>query len=279
MTMELKRQLNSLQERSAHLLDSLKAFRRGYRYGQHVSSDFLPSAVAVSNPLERYFDLHTTGPGIWKWRHYFSAYERHLSKFRGLEAHVLEVGIYSGGSLDMWREYFGEKAQIYGADIQPSCRAYESARTQVFIGDQADPDFWQYFIRKVPRLDVVIDDGGHQTSQQIPTLEALFPHLQPGGVYICEDVHDPFNPFLSYIDGLSRGLHAVRSFEVGVDLTVDPIKFQRLVDSVHLYPFLAVIERRGATLDRLEAPKHGTEWEPFLRAPIPGGDENITPTP
>jgi len=32
------------------------------------------------NPLEAYFDAHIEGPGIWKWRHYFDVYDRHLEK-------------------------------------------------------------------------------------------------------------------------------------------------------------------------------------------------------
>jgi hypothetical protein len=50
---------------------------------------------------------------------------------------VLEIGIYSGGSLLMWKEYFGENAKIYGVDIHESGRGFEDERTKVFIGDQA----------------------------------------------------------------------------------------------------------------------------------------------
>ena len=64
------------------------------------------------NPLESYFDAHTTGPGIWKWRHYFDIYHRHFSKFVGKEVHILEIGIFSGGSLGMWKEYFGPQCRV-----------------------------------------------------------------------------------------------------------------------------------------------------------------------
>src|ERR1700722_9348231 len=94
------------------------------------------------NPLERFFDERTTGPGIWKWRHYFEIYDRHFRHFRGKEITFLEIGIFSGGSLDMWADYFGPKARIYGVDIEPACRAYENERIKVFIGDQADRQFW-----------------------------------------------------------------------------------------------------------------------------------------
>ena len=107
----------------------------------------------------------------------------------------------------MWREYFGERVHVYGIDIDPQCRAYERPGVRVFIGDQADPEFWRGFLMEVPTLDIVVDDGGHQAHQQRATLEALLPHLRPGGVYVCEDVHGRLNPFLDYVHNLSRSLH------------------------------------------------------------------------
>ena len=84
-------------------------------------------AQAHPNHLREFFDGHRTGPGIWKWRHYFDIYDRHFAKFRGRELNLLEVGIYSGGSLMMWRDYFGNRCTIHGVDNQPECRAYESS--------------------------------------------------------------------------------------------------------------------------------------------------------
>src|SRR3954468_13923984 len=75
-----------------------------------------PSAAEsnIDSPLERYFDSVSEGPGIWKWRHYFPVYHRHLSKFVDKEVHIVEIGIYSGGSLPMWLDYFGEGCHVYG---------------------------------------------------------------------------------------------------------------------------------------------------------------------
>jgi len=98
--------------------------------------------------------------------------------------HVLEIGIYSGGSLEMWRDYFGPKARIYGVDIEPACRVYESDSVNIFIGDQGDRQFWQ-FRRKVPALDIVIDDGDHNPEHQIVSVEELLPFLRPDRVYFC----------------------------------------------------------------------------------------------
>ena len=160
-----------------------------------------------SNPLQEFFDNRKQGPGIWKWNHYFDIYDRHFRRFRGQEVHVLEIGIYSGGSLEMWCDYFGPKARIYGVDIEFACRAYENDNVKIFIGDQADRMFWREFRRKVPALDIVIDDGGHHPKQQIVSLEELLPFLRPGGVYFCEDVHGGFNRFASYIHGLGHRLN------------------------------------------------------------------------
>ena len=105
------------------------------------------------NPLLQYFAGHREGRGIWKFNHYFAAYDRHFSRFRGRNVHILEIGIYSGGSLDMWRSYFGPQPKIYGVDIEPSCKAYESDSVRVFIGDQADRSFWRRVREEVPDLD------------------------------------------------------------------------------------------------------------------------------
>ena len=96
----------------------------------------------VSNPLLAYFNAHKEGAGIWKWMHYFDIYQRHFHKFAGREVHVLEVGIYGGGSLSMWREYFGERCHVYGVEIDAACMAHSGEKTKVFIGDQADRVFW-----------------------------------------------------------------------------------------------------------------------------------------
>src|SRR4051812_2508259 len=83
---------------------------QGFRYGRKLepARDARPfPATAEPNALLQYFDAHTEGPGIWKFRHYFEIYQRHFAKFVGQDVHVVEIGVYSGGSLNMWKEYFG----------------------------------------------------------------------------------------------------------------------------------------------------------------------------
>src|ERR1700733_14666478 len=58
-------------------------------------------AEADPNPLRLYFDEIREGPGVWKWLHYFEIYHRHLAKFVGRQITMVEVGVYSGGSMPM----------------------------------------------------------------------------------------------------------------------------------------------------------------------------------
>jgi Methyltransferase domain len=222
-----------------------------------------------SNPLEEFFDKQKEGRGIWKWRHYFEIYERHFQTFRGQPVHFLEIGVYSGGSLSMWAEYFGSEARIYGVDTEPACKHYETETTKVFIGDQSDRNFWKRFRDSVPVLDIVVDDGGHTPMQQTVSLQELLPHLRPGGIYLCEDITGNANEFASHVHEFAHQLNAFDNVTQNLDdnerrLVSKSTELQSAMHSVHLYPFVAVIEKRRTPLIELVAPKHGTKWEPFL---------------
>jgi cephalosporin hydroxylase len=237
------------------------AARDGYRFACSLQAPTAGVSLGepTNNALTAYFEEHTEGPGLWKWRHYFDIYDRHFSKFVGREVHVVEIGIYSGGSLAMWRHYFGDGARIYGVDIEDACRAYEAQDVRVFIGDQGDPDFWRQFLREVPRIDIVVDDGGHHPKQQITTLKALLPRMAPGGVFLCEDIHGAAHDFHAFMDGFTRPLSVVPPF-----VRTAPSALQQHVSSVHRYPLVMVIEKPDLPVADFEAPRHGTEWQPFI---------------
>ncbi len=199
---------------------------------------------------------------IWKWDHYFDVYHRHFGKFVGRDVNVLEIGVYSGGSLEMWKAYFGPRCRIYGVDIEESCKCYEDDATEIVIGDQADRDFWKTFRERVPVVDILVDDGGHQKEQQIVTLEEMLPHLQPGGVYVCEDVHGEHNGFSGYMQGLVSNLNVYKAS--GEKRIVHATGFQSSIHSVHFYPYVTVIEKADRPVKQFLSLKHGTQWQPFL---------------
>jgi len=227
-----------------------------YEYSQSYE-DVVPENTLVKkeneNPLWDYFQNHKEGHGIWKWEHYFDVYHKHFAKFVGKKVDVLEIGIYSGGSLDMWRSYFGGNCHIYGVDIEEACKEYGNDYVSVFIGDQESPAFWNDFKSKVEGIDVLIDDGGHTPEQQQVTLEQMLQHIRPGGVYICEDIHGTFNKFSAYATSLVNELNSM-----GIS------QFQSAIHSIHFYPYMLVIEKHAVQPKKLNAPKHGTIWQPFF---------------
>lgn len=210
------------------------------------------------NDLEQFFDQHS-GRLIHKWRHYFEIYDRHFSRFRGKPINIVEFGVSQGGSLQMWRHYFGPEAKVFGVDINPNCKQFEETGVQIFIGDQADRDFLRSLARTLPPIDILIDDGGHTMQQQIRTFEELFPCVAPHGVYLCEDLHTSYwkrfgggyrrrGSFIEYSKGFVDALHAwhtrqPRRFEVS--------EFTRTVHSVHYYDSIVVVEKRP-----MSAPTH-----------------------
>lgn len=216
-----------------------------------------------SNPLKAWFDAHTAGAGVWKWEHYFDVYHQWFAKFRGKPVNVCEVGVYSGGSLEMWRDYFGPQAMIYGVDIEVACKQYEKDGIRIFIGDQGDRGFWKNFKAAVPRLDILIDDGSHEAAHQIITAEEMLPHLAPGGVYLCEDIHGTGHGFNDFTAWASRSLNEnipVPGCEV---ISFRPSPFQREIASVHVYPYVTVIEKNLAPVEMFRAPAHGSDWVQF----------------
>jgi hypothetical protein len=246
-------------------LKLLPSVARGLEFGRSGSfsspADSTGSDSPEVNPLLDYFNAHTEGPGLWKWLHYFDIYHRHFKKFVGREVHVLEVGIYSGGSLGMWRDYFGKGCHIYGVDIEPACMTYKSDGIDVFIGDQSDRSFWKQFREAVPKIDILIDDGGHAPEQQRITLEEMLPHIRPGGVYLCEDIGS--NTFGGYVSGLACDMNASKRTDDSFDAPITPSSFQASVRSITQYPYVTVIEKHDNNPGLFISRKQGTEWQPY----------------
>lgn len=140
----------------------------------------------MNDTLRPLFEKHT-GRLIHKADHYIEIYETYFSKYIDKEVIILEIGIAHGGSLQMWKKYFGNKARIYAVDINPECKTLEEENVNIYIGSQQDKVFLSNLIKEIPRPDIIIDDGGHTMKQQITTFEVLYPHVKENGIYLCED--------------------------------------------------------------------------------------------
>lgn len=135
-----------------------------------------------NNPLEEYF-RENHGRRIHKWIHYFDIYHRHFQRFRGQPVSILEFGVQHGGSMQMWRDYFGPSARIHGVDIDPRCAAVGNPKDTIFIGDQEDRDFLRSVVDEIGSIDIVIEDGGHRMGQQVATFEEVYPRMSADGVF------------------------------------------------------------------------------------------------
>jgi len=143
----------------------------------------------MANDLYSFYAQHRNTRVMHKWSHYFEVYERCLSNIRHTNPTLLEIGVQLGGSVEMWREYFGPSARIYGIDINPTAIEHQDVATKVFISDQQDRAFLRSVVQEIGPPDVVIDDGGHTANQQITAFEELYPALSGNGIYIVEDTH------------------------------------------------------------------------------------------
>lgn len=153
-------------------------------------------------------DLFANNKGsiVHKWHHYIPLYDRYFSQFRGRSVRFLEIGVAQGGSLELWRNFFGNNAIIYGIDIDPSCLKFNGKAGQVRIGSQTDKAFLESVVEEMGGVDIVLDDGSHHMEKTPLSLEFLFPFLNNGGIYMIEDLHT------SYWKGFGGGYRTKANF-------------------------------------------------------------------
>jgi len=205
----------------------------------------------ASNPLREYFEKNQ-GATIDKWLHYFDIYDRHFARFRDRPVTVVEIGVFLGGSLAMWRDYFGPAARIIGIDIDERCRDLAPPKTEIRIGSQTDRDFLRALKKELGTIDVLIDDGGHHMDQQLITFDELFPAVSAEGIYLAEDIHTSYWP--AYGGGLQRPGTFIEFAKTLIDhlhawYSPDPQHFApsiatRSIDGPHFYDSVLVIEKR-----------------------------------
>jgi hypothetical protein len=120
---------------------------------------------------------------------YLDLYSKYLTDMRGSARAVLELGVQSGGSLKMWREFFPE-ATVIGVDIEDCRHLFDDKSIIFFQGRQEDPSLFAHIFRSthIDKFDVIVDDASHFGLYAKKSFDLLFDdHLSPGGFYIIED--------------------------------------------------------------------------------------------
>jgi len=143
---------------------------------------------------------------------YFHVYDKIFSGYRDKDITFVDVGVAAGGSLYMWRDFFGSNARIIDIEFNPEAKVLEKEGFEIFIGNQSDQFFWKDFYSKVGPIDILLDDGGHTYIQQIVTLESSIKNINNGGVIVTEDVHT------SYLSGFGvRNLSLINYAKKKID--------------------------------------------------------------
>lgn len=129
-----------------------------------------------------------------KHHNYTKLYADYFKEFRYKSITVLELGVgghenpkQGGASLRTWQEFF-PNGLIIGVDNEKKDLQLP-VRVVTYLGSQDDPDLIERIRHRHGRFDIVIDDASHVSSLTIDAFKAVYPHLKPGGLYVCEDTH------------------------------------------------------------------------------------------
>jgi len=200
--------------------------------------------------LRQVFEQHR-GRFIGKIDHFFDDYETHFARYRNTPVRLLEIGIDKGGSLELWRSYFGPDAEIHGIDINPAAAAHAPPDAVIHIGSQDDKPFMSQVLSQGRPFDIVIDDASHLMAHQIETFNTVYPAISDNGLYICEDSFTSYwkeyggqlggkDTFLEYTKGLIDELHAYWAS----DADFEPTEFTAITQSICIYSGAVVFQRK-----------------------------------
>jgi hypothetical protein len=186
---------------------------------------------------------------IHKWKHYFPIYERHFKDFIYKPVTFIEIGCGLGGSLQMWKQYFGPHARIVGIDVNPECKRYTEDQIEIHIGPQQETKFLQYVLDRVGTPDIVLDDGSHVMSHIAATFNFFYPKMLKNGVYVVEDLHTAY--WEEYEGGLRRPATFIEVCKNLVDElnadhsrgALEATEFTKSTFGMHFYDSVVVFER------------------------------------
>lgn len=208
----------------------------------------IPNMIIPTNEMEDFYfkEAHNV---MNKWWHYFEVYHQFFSKYIGTDVRILEIGVFKGGSMQMWKKYFGDKAHIVGIDIDERCKSYEADNIHICIGSQADEKFLKEVSEKWGPFDIILDDGSHIMEHQIITFETMFPLLKNGGVFICEDCHTSYmkeygggykkkDSFIEYSKGFVDSVNSQFFEDKDINTAISDY-----IKACHYYDSMVVIEK------------------------------------
>ena len=146
---------------------------------------------------------------------YDEIYDIILKPYADKAGHMLEIGVYMGGSLLVWQDYFS-KMKITGLDDNPIVpnsilKKYNSDRIDYQIGNAYSKKIFNKLMKKNPNgFDIIIDDGTHILDDQLKFIDLYLKTVRKGGLLVIEDVQSTIN-----ISKLIKRIHDVLDPQFG----------------------------------------------------------------
>ena len=197
--LSLKKYKDMIQ--NSDILENLvKTFCVNIKYSSHIRGQSFRIDIPIHYTLTQLADNLKTDKGSLTFhKHLYTLiYETILEPYYNKEINLLEIGLNGINtdeipSLNLWGEYFGIKANIYGFDIDPKFQKHNNINNiKIFTGDQSNPKDLEQCAEN--NYDIIIDDGSHDSSHQQISLKELWKYTKSGGVYIIENLHwQPLN--------------------------------------------------------------------------------------
>lgn len=193
-----------------------------------------------------------------KWENYLATYDGEFHKYRVAgKVRLLEIGVQNGGSLQIWKKYFGNDSEIVGLDIdQNVCKMNLGTGIETFCFDATDREKLNPFSVNKP-FDIIIDDGSHMCAHVIESFKALFSQLKAGGIFVVEDVHTSY--WESFGGGLRTDVATIEYFKKLLDLinifhikdenfikslSTEEVYFYKWVESIKFVDSMIIIQKR-----------------------------------
>jgi predicted O-methyltransferase YrrM len=123
--------------------------------------------------------------GAYKPEFYHPIYERAFGAWRDKPIKLLELGVFEGGSLLAWRDYF-PNGEITGVDINPCHVARD--RIRIYQANTNNFDDMGAVCRERGPFDIIVDDASHDPEDWYGSYQMLWTALKPGGIYAIEDL-------------------------------------------------------------------------------------------
>ena len=209
--------------------------------------------------LHNYF-INNTSNAIHKPFSYFDLYERYFSRFKGRDINLLEIGVQNGGSTKMWEYYFKKinpdfKINIFGLDIDNRVKSLgiENENIKLFIGSQSDRDFLRKLKSEIPKIDILIDDGGYRMEEQIITFEEMYPHIKDDGIYWCEDCETSYwkgyygggyKNSNSYIEYMKNLIDFINAYYATKKDSLEVSNFTNTAYGIYFHENVVVVEKK-----------------------------------